>query len=231
MCPRLLEVAAHARAQRLRLPHVEDRAFLFSEEVDPGPLGQRLQLGFHAVSHAAPSVASGYFYARHGSLAPRRGRRARTRRPCYCRRTKALVGAAEDIVRQPTITQAKAQLDLMSLAGLKAVRITATWSPGLRAPLPGEQNAIDIVADAASLTGMRVIVQVFHKDFTTTPLTDGGAWRVRRLHGGDRARQPDDQGLRDRQRAEPQSVLDAAIRPRRNEPVAGCVPRAAGSDL
>ncbi len=44
---------------------------------------------------------------------------------------------------------------------------------GLRAPLPGEQNAIDIVADAASLTGMRMIVQVFHKDFTTTPLTDG----------------------------------------------------------
>ncbi len=88
---------------------------------------------------------------------------------------KLLVGAAEDIVRQPTITQAKAQLDLMSLAGLKAVRITSTWSPGLRAPLPGEQNAIDIVADAASLTGMRVIVQVFHKDFTTTPLTDGGA--------------------------------------------------------
>jgi hypothetical protein len=87
---------------------------------------------------------------------------------------KMLVGAAEDIVRQPTITQAKAQLDLMSLAGLKAVRITSTWSPGLRAPLPGEQNAIDIVADAASLTGTRVIVQVFHKDFTTTPLTDGG---------------------------------------------------------
>ena len=87
---------------------------------------------------------------------------------------KLLVGAAEDIVRQPTITQAKAQLDLMSLAGLKAVRITTTWSPGLRAPLPGEQNAIDIVADAASLTGMRVIVQVFHKDFATTPLTDGG---------------------------------------------------------
>jgi hypothetical protein len=86
---------------------------------------------------------------------------------------KLLVGAAEDIVRQPTITQAKAQLDLMSLAGLRAVRITSVWSPSLRAPLPGEQNAIDVVADAASLTGMRVIVQVFHKDFTTTPLTEG----------------------------------------------------------
>jgi hypothetical protein len=86
---------------------------------------------------------------------------------------KLLVGAAEDNVRQPTLVQAKAQLDLMSLAGLRAVRITSTWSPGLRAPLPGEQNAIDIVADAASLTGTRVIVAVFHKDAATTPLTDG----------------------------------------------------------
>ena len=100
-------------------------------------------------------------------------RRARFCGQCDGRRTEILVGAAEDAVRQPTVVQAKAQLDLMSLAGLKAVRITSTWSPSLRAPLPGEQNAIDVVADAASLTGMRVIVQVFHKDFTTTPLTDG----------------------------------------------------------
>ena len=52
------------------------------------------------------------------------------------------------------------------------MRITSTWSPA-HAPLPGEQNAIDIVADAASLTGMRVIVSVAHRDFNTTPLTDG----------------------------------------------------------
>jgi hypothetical protein len=86
---------------------------------------------------------------------------------------KMLVGAAEDIVRQPTVLQAKTQLDLLALAGLRAVRITSTWSPGLRAPTPGEQNAIDVVADAAGLAGMRVLVQVFHKDWTTTPLTDG----------------------------------------------------------
>lgn len=84
-----------------------------------------------------------------------------------------LIGAAEDIVRQPTVVTAKTQLDLLSLAGLKAVRITSTWSPGLRAPAPGEQNAIDIVADAASLTGTRVIVSVSHRDAATTPLTDG----------------------------------------------------------
>ena len=86
---------------------------------------------------------------------------------------KLVMGAAEDAVRQPNVVMAKAQFDLLALAGLKAVRITSTWSPGLRAPLPEEQNAIDVVADAAALTGMRVIVQVFQRDFATTPLTDG----------------------------------------------------------
>jgi hypothetical protein len=84
-----------------------------------------------------------------------------------------VMGAAEDAVRQPNVVMAKTQFDLLSLAGLKTVRITSTWSPGLRAPLPGEQNAIDVVADAAALTGTRIIVQVFHRDFATTPLTDG----------------------------------------------------------
>jgi len=86
---------------------------------------------------------------------------------------KLVVGAAEDLVRQPTVVTAKTQLDLLSLAGLRAVRITSRWTPGLRAPLPGEQSAIDIVADAASLTGTRIIVSVFQPDSTTTPLTDG----------------------------------------------------------
>ncbi len=86
---------------------------------------------------------------------------------------KLLVGAAEDLVRQPTIVTAKTQLDLLSLAGLRAVRITSRWTPGQREPTPGEQNAIDIVASAASLTGMRVFVSVYQPDSSTTPLTDG----------------------------------------------------------
>ncbi len=85
---------------------------------------------------------------------------------------KLVMGAAEDAVRQPNVVMAKTQLDLLSLAGLKAVRITSMWAPGLRAPQPGEQNAIDIVADAAALTGTRVIVSVYHRDAATTPLTD-----------------------------------------------------------
>lgn len=86
---------------------------------------------------------------------------------------KLLVGAAEDGVRQPTIVTAKTQLDLLSLAGLRAVRITSTWAPGLAEPVPDEQSAIDVVASAASLTGTRVFVSVYHADSRTTPLTDG----------------------------------------------------------
>ena len=85
---------------------------------------------------------------------------------------KMVIGAAEDIVRQPTIVTARAQLDLLALAGMRAVRITSRWEPGQTEPDPGEQNAIDIVAAAASLTGMRVYVAVFNTDYRTTPLTD-----------------------------------------------------------
>jgi hypothetical protein len=84
---------------------------------------------------------------------------------------KLLVGAAEDRVRQPTVVQAKAQMDLLALAGLRAVRITSQWQPGLTEPTAGEQDALSTVTSAASLTGMRVIVAVFNSDFSTTPIT------------------------------------------------------------
>jgi hypothetical protein len=84
---------------------------------------------------------------------------------------KMVVGAAEDLARQPSIVTARAQLDLLGLAGMRAVRITSKWEPGLTKPTPAEQNALDIVASAADLTGMRVYVAVFNADFTTTPLT------------------------------------------------------------
>jgi hypothetical protein len=85
---------------------------------------------------------------------------------------KLVLGAAEDIVRQPSIVTAKAQFDLLSMAGLRAVRITSRWEPGRTEPEPGEQNALEIVTGAAALSGMRVYVAVFNADFRTTPLTD-----------------------------------------------------------
>ena len=45
-----------------------------------------------------------------------------------------LIGAAEDSVRQPTLTQAKAEMDLLVRAGFNAVRVTQIWAPGQTTP-------------------------------------------------------------------------------------------------
>src|SRR3954452_20715852 len=82
-----------------------------------------------------------------------------------------VVGAAEDNVRQPTVTAAKAQMNLLRLLGLNAVRITTTWAPGATAPSAGEQQALANVDQAAALTGMRVYLQVMNFGSKTTPLT------------------------------------------------------------
>jgi hypothetical protein len=82
-----------------------------------------------------------------------------------------VVGAAEDNVRQATATASKAQMDLLRLLGVNAVRITSTWAPGATAPSPGEQQALANVDQAAALTGIRVYVQVMNFGSRTTPLT------------------------------------------------------------
>jgi hypothetical protein len=83
-----------------------------------------------------------------------------------------LIGAAEDVVKQPTLTEAKAQMDLLRLAGFQAVRITSIWAPGLQAPTAAEQMRLANVAGAAKLSGMRVFVAVMSAGSQTTPLTD-----------------------------------------------------------
>ena len=52
-----LEVAAHARAEGLRLPDVEDVAALVPEEVDAGSSGQRFQRFFNRCLQYPASVA------------------------------------------------------------------------------------------------------------------------------------------------------------------------------
>jgi hypothetical protein len=79
------------------------------------------------------------------------------------------VGAAEDNVRQMSPTAAKAQMDLVRLLGLNAVRVTTTWTPGTTAPSAGEANILSNVDQAATLTGMRVVVQVMNAGSRTTP--------------------------------------------------------------
>src|ERR671932_123066 len=82
------------------------------------------------------------------------------------------VGATEDAVRQIDPVRAKAQMDLIRLAGLDAVRITEIWAPGEKSPTPQELTVLGNVAAAARLDGMRVIASVTNFGSRTTPLTD-----------------------------------------------------------
>ncbi len=82
-----------------------------------------------------------------------------------------LVGAAEDSVRQPTLTETKAKLDLLRLAGLDAVRVTSIWDPANPEPSGDEVNELANVAAAAKLDGMQSFVAIYHFGSKTTPLT------------------------------------------------------------
>ena len=44
------------------------------------------------------------------------------------------IGATEDIVKQPDLVAAKAQMDLLKLAGLRGDRMTQEWAPGQTSP-------------------------------------------------------------------------------------------------
>ncbi len=83
-----------------------------------------------------------------------------------------LVGAAEDAVKADTLTQAKAQLDMLKLAGLDAVRVTAIWDPVTG--VPGADTVLQLrnLAQAAQLDGVKVFVSVYPFGSRTTPLSD-----------------------------------------------------------
>jgi hypothetical protein len=83
-----------------------------------------------------------------------------------------LIGAAEDAVRQPTLVGAKAQMDLLTSAGLDAVRLTQVWAPGQTAPTQADVDVLNNVAQAASLDGVQVFLVVMNFGSRTTPLTD-----------------------------------------------------------
>src|SRR5436309_11603867 len=83
-----------------------------------------------------------------------------------------LLGAAEDAVRQPTLVGAKAQMDLMMMAGFNAVRLTQIWAPEQTAPTADDVNVLRNVAQAAKLDGVQVFLVVMNFGSRTTPLTD-----------------------------------------------------------
>jgi hypothetical protein len=82
-----------------------------------------------------------------------------------------LLGATEDAVRAPTLLAAKAQMDLLALAGFRAVRITQTWAPGEQAVSARDTTILRNVADAAKLDDMTVATSILNGGSRTTPLT------------------------------------------------------------
>ena len=82
-----------------------------------------------------------------------------------------VIGATEDAVRSPTLTQAKARMDLVALAGFRGVRITEIWKPGTTAVSPAETTILRNVAAAAKLDGIEVLTSVMNAGSATTPLT------------------------------------------------------------
>ncbi len=82
-----------------------------------------------------------------------------------------VIGATEDAVRSPSLVQAKAQMDLASLAGFRAVRITETWAPGDTAVSKTDTAILRNVAAAAKLDGMGVLTTVMSFGSATTPLS------------------------------------------------------------
>jgi hypothetical protein len=82
-----------------------------------------------------------------------------------------VIGATEDAVRSPSLVQAKAQMDLASLAGFRAVRITETWAPGDTAVSTTDTTILRNVAAAAKLDGMEVLTTVMSFGSATTPLS------------------------------------------------------------
>jgi hypothetical protein len=82
-----------------------------------------------------------------------------------------VLGATEDAVRSPSLVQAKAQMDLASLAGFRAMRITEIWTSGDTAASKTDTTILRNVAAAAKLDGMQVLTTVMSFGSATTPLT------------------------------------------------------------
>ena len=84
---------------------------------------------------------------------------------------RMFIGAVEDMAKQPDLVGAKAKMDLARLAGFSAVRVTATWSRGQTRPREADFIILRNAVDAASLSGIRVVLAVYNYGSRVTPRT------------------------------------------------------------
>lgn len=82
-----------------------------------------------------------------------------------------VVGAAEDLAKQPNLAFAKAQMADAKLAGLTTIRITETWTHGQRALGSEDQVALGNAVDAAVFAGVRVVLSIYPYGSSTTPIS------------------------------------------------------------
>ena len=80
-------------------------------------------------------------------------------------------GAAEDNAKSLDPVTAKAKMNLAVLAGFDAIRLTAIWAPGQRRMEGYELDVLRNAVAAADLTGVRIILSVYHYGSKTTPRT------------------------------------------------------------
>jgi hypothetical protein len=83
-----------------------------------------------------------------------------------------VLGATEDAVRAPTLAGAKAEMDLLVLAGFCGVRITQIWTPGDRAVSAHDRTILENVVAAAKLDNVTVLTSITNQGSRTTPLSD-----------------------------------------------------------
>ena len=177
-----LEVAAHARAQRLRLPHVQRPrparrgtgtrpACAEAPRSVPSRFSRIPSLAYpHAPS--APGGARGRFRARRGLAAPADGEAGPGWWSAPSRTTSALVeprrgGDADGALPRLRLPRG-ARHELLAPRASCADRATSYASSRTS-------------ATAAARNGVRVYVTVMHPGSRTTPLTDEARARVRRL--------------------------------------------------
>jgi len=80
------------------------------------------------------------------------------------------VGAVDDAPKTADQAAAVHAIDLVEGAGLKAVQLSAVWTPPLTSPPPEELDALRAAAQAADDAGIRPVVAVYQFS-SATPLT------------------------------------------------------------
>src|SRR3712207_6954904 len=78
-------------------------------------------------------------------------------------------------------SHAKAKMELASLAGFDAIRMTSIWKPGETEVAGDELAVLETAAAAASLHGIRIVLSVYHRSEEHTSELQSRQYLVCRL--------------------------------------------------